>query len=134
MASAPLIKLLETEGHGHPRALPRDLIHHSIAANVWMTLAQVTLEALHNEATQTGTPINVAEVFEGSWRKEMIELLVPLLYPLLMAEDAMLELGSKIDDTAFYTETLLRAQLAIQASQMIRQRYEQFAEKVFENG
>ena len=134
LASAPLIKLLETEGHGHPKALPRDLVFRSIATNVWLTLAQVALEALHNEAVENSSPVDVMRVLDGSWRKEMIELLVPSLYPNLMAEEAILQLGMKIEDKSFYADALLRAQLAIQANQKMRDHFERLAEKAFENG
>jgi hypothetical protein len=72
---------------------------------VWLTLAQVTLEALHNEAVDNGSPVDIDGLFEGSWKKEMIELLAPSLYPNLMAEDALLELGTKIEDNSFYNRS-----------------------------
>jgi hypothetical protein len=134
MANAPLVKLLETEGHGHPKALPRDIIFRSIATNVWLILAQVTLEALHMEAVDNGSPVDPLAFFEGSWKTGMVELLAPALYPNLMPEEALLQLGMKIEDKNFYADALLRTQLAVQANQKIREHFEQFAEKVFENG
>jgi len=132
MASAPLVKLLETEGYGHPRALPRDLIFRSIATDAWLTLAQITLGELHKEG-EDGSQVDVGEFFEGSWKKEFVELLAPALFPNLMEEEALLELGQKIGERNFYVDALLKAPLAIQASQKIRDCFEQFAGKVFEN-
>jgi len=134
MSSAPLVKLLETEGHGHPKALPRDIIFRSIATNVWLTLAQVILEALHREAVDHGSPVDPLEFFEGSWKADMVKLLAPALYPDLMPEEAILQVGMKIVDKNFYVDALLRTQLAVQTNQKIREHFEQFAEKVFENG
>jgi len=133
LAAPPLIKLFDTEGHGHAKALPRDLVFRSVASNVWLTLAHAALHSLHEEA-QAGTPVDLETAFEGSWKKEMIELLAPSLNPGLMAEEAVLELCTKIDDRTYYAETFSRAQLAIQTDQAIRLHYERFAEKVFENG
>jgi hypothetical protein len=54
LASGPLVKLLQTEGYGHAKAMPRDLLFRSIANDVWFVLAQAALDALRKEAA-TGT-------------------------------------------------------------------------------
>jgi hypothetical protein len=133
LTTNPLIKLLETQGHGHAKALPRDLIFRSVAANAWLTLAEVALRSLHEEAA-TGTPVDLDAAFAGSWKKEMIELLAPALNPGLMPEEAVLDLCTNVGDDNYYGNTLQRAQLAIQVDQSVREHYEKFAEKVFEDG
>ena len=79
----------------------------------------------------SGSPVNL-EVFDG-WKKAMIELLAPSVYPNLVLEDALLELCTRIEDKKNYADILLRAQLGIQTWLGIRDCYDRFAEKVFEN-
>jgi hypothetical protein len=134
LASSPLVKLFQTQGFGHAKALPRDLLFRSIATNIWFVLAQTALEALHNEAVESGVPVDLDAAFGGSWKQEMIELLAPRSLPSLMPEDAIQELCSKIDDSNYFANTLLRAQLAIQTDQLLLEYYEKFADREFANG
>jgi len=64
----------------------------------------------------------------------MIELLAPRALPGLMHEDAVREFCSKMDDNNYFTNTLLRAQLAIQTDQELLAHYEKFADREFANG
>jgi hypothetical protein len=134
LASSPLIKIFQTEGHGHAKALPRDLLFRSVSTNVWFVLAQTALEALHNEAAASGVPVDLDEAFGGNWKQEMIELLAPRALPSLLPEDAVREFCSKMDDSNYFASALLRAQLAIQTDQELLKHYEKFAEREFANG
>lgn len=128
----PVIKLIDTGGFGHAKAMPRDLLHCTIATDAWITLAQVALKALHDEA-ENG-PVDLEEALGGSWKKDVIELLVPLLYPTLDEEEALLELCTHIGTTTYYENVILRAELGIQVRHKIKQQYEKFAAEVFKNG
>jgi hypothetical protein len=134
LASSPLVKLFQTQGFGHAKALPRDLLFRSIATNIWFVLAQTALEALHNEAVESGVPVDLSAAFGGNWKQEMIELLAPRSLPSLMPEDAIQEFCSKMDDSNYFANTLLRAQLAIQTDQSLLEYYEKFADREFANG
>jgi hypothetical protein len=130
--TAPLIKLIDTEGHGHPKAFPRDFVHKTIAADAWLTLAQIALKSLHDEAL--AAPVDLDEALGGSWKKEMIELLLPVLYPNLDAEEALLDLCTNIAGTTYYENAVSRATLGIQVLHKIKEQYQKFAEGVFKNG
>lgn len=133
LVNPSLIRLFETAGHGHAKALPRDVLFKSIASNVWLILAQSALATLHSAAAK-GTPVDLETEFEGSWKLQMIKLIAPILLPSKMPDDSLQELCSEMDDENYYTKTLLTAQLAIQADQGIREQFERFAEKEFANG
>jgi hypothetical protein len=130
----PLIKLIDTQGSGHAKAFPRDLVHRTIAANAWLTLAQFALNSLHDEALNASGPVDLEEALGGSWKKEMIELLLPELYPNLDPEDALLELCTNIGITKYYENAILRATLGIQVRHEIKEQYEKFAGEIFKNG
>jgi hypothetical protein len=133
LASAPLVTLLRTEGHGHPKAMSRDLLFRAIANDVWFVLAQAALDSLRKEAA-TGTPVDLNAAFDGSWKQEIIELLAPIVLPGLQAEDAVAEFCNRMDDDTYYADTLLRAEVAIQTDQSLRDQFEKFAEREYEHG
>ena len=126
LSSAALQKLLRTEGYGHPKALPRDLLFRAIANDVWFVLAQTAFDSLRKEA-RGGTPVDLAAL-DGSWKQEFIELLAPMVLPALPPEDAVLEFCNKMDDDNYYANALLRAQVAIQTGQTLREHFEKFAQ------
>jgi hypothetical protein len=74
------------------------------------------------------------DAFGGSWKQEMIELLAPRALPALMHEDAVGEFCTKMDDSNYFANALLRAQLAIQTDQELLAHYEKFADREFANG
>jgi hypothetical protein len=134
LAKPPLIKMIETQGFGHDKALPRDVLYRSLSTNVWFVLAQAALEALHNEALQTGVPVDLGEAFGGSWKQEVIELLAPRALPSMMPEDAVGEFCSKMNESSYFASALLRAQLAVQADQELLEHFERMAEREFSRG
>jgi hypothetical protein len=133
LAAPPLQQLLRTEGSGHPKARARDLLFRSIANDAWFVLVQAALDALRKEAFLVGTPADLGAI-DASWMREIIELVAPMVLPRLPAEDAVLELCTKMDDDNYYADTLLRAAVAVQTDQDIREHFEKFAESVYEHG
>jgi hypothetical protein len=133
MTDDALIKLFETKGHGHAKALPRDVLLSTVATSAWLVLAQSALGALHAAASK-GTPVDLDEEFDGGWRQQVIELLAPSLLPHLTKDDAIAELCLKMDETTYYANILLTAQLVIQCHRKTRQLFERYAEKEFSNG
>jgi hypothetical protein len=128
-----LKSLVNTKGHSPPKALPRDVIFHSMANAGYLTLAQETIKALHEEGATSGTPVNAEDLFSGSWKLEMYELIAPLLNPSILPEAAKVELCTKINETNYFGEVMARAQLAIQSHLGVRDLYEKLAKKAFEN-
>jgi hypothetical protein len=133
LSAPPLKQLLRTEGHGHPKALARDMLFRSIANDAWFVLVQAALDALRREASLSTPPVDL-EVLDKPWKQEIIELVAPMVLPGFPDEDAVLELRTKINDDSYYADTLLRAAVAIQTEQRIREHFEKFAERVYEHG
>jgi len=129
--SVALIKLMDTGGHGHPRALPRDVLFKSIAATVWCELLRSALGDLRDEAVN-GMPVEI-DSLASEWKRDIIRLLAPFLFPNLLPEAAEPEICSKINEDGFYTLLLDRVQLAVQLELKTSDIYSTFAEKVFEN-
>jgi hypothetical protein len=133
-AKPPLVKLLETKGHGHSKALPRDVLFSSIAVPVWTSLVYAALEALRREGDETDWPVDFKDAFDGTWRGEVLKWISARVLPEMLPEDALFEFCSKMGQNDFYTDVLARAQVAIQSEEKLLDRCEQFALGVFENG
>jgi hypothetical protein len=129
-AKPALVKLAETRGHGHPKALPRDVIFRSIAVTVWTALVQAALEALLREAGENGE-VDFENTFAGRWKGEVLKWAAPVIWPTVLPKDALKELCMRINEDGYYTQVMARAQLGIQVEENLLGIYEQFAEDVF---
>jgi hypothetical protein len=130
-ARGALIRLAETRGHGHPKALPRDVIFRSMAVTVWTALVHAALEALLREA-ENGD-VDFEDTFAGRWKGEVLKWAAPVIWPTVLPEDALKDLCMRIHEDGYYTQVMARAQLAIQVEENLLDIYERFAEGVFEN-
>jgi hypothetical protein len=132
-AKTPLVKLMETKGHGHPKAPSRDLLFSSIAVPVWLALCHSALEALRKEGGDGQWPVDFEDAFRGNWRGEVLKHVSEIVFPDLPAEEALFEFCSKMGESDYYANVLARAQVAIQSEHKVLDRYAKFAEEVYAN-
>ena len=128
-ARPSLIKLLETKGHGHPKALPRDVLLSSIRAPVWATLIHAALTELRREAEDG--PVDFRVAFAGTWKGDVLEWIAPLIHSDLLPDDAVFEMCTRINDEAYFADVMTRSQLAVQHSDKLLDTYGSFADGVF---
>jgi len=122
-----LITLFEVKGYGHAKALHRDILFRAIGANVWMQLAQTSLEDLREEARLGSADLDALE----PWKAEVIKELVPTIWPNLLPDAAILDVCTNIGDDSYYQDLLSRCQLAIQLDQRLRDIFEDVSDWVF---
>jgi hypothetical protein len=126
-AKAPLRKLFDTKGYGHPIALPRDVLFSSVAVAVWTTLVHAALQALRDEVF----PVDFEEAFGGTWQGQVLKWISARVRPEMLPDAALFEFCQKMQENDYYSEVLARAQAAIQSEQDLLGNYDQFAEGVF---
>jgi hypothetical protein len=133
-AKAPLVKLVDTRGHGHAKALPRDVIFTSIAIPVWTSLVHAALLDLKKEGDTGGYPVDFEDTFGGSWKGDVLKWISERVFPDMLPESALFEFCSKMGEDDFFANVVARAQIAIQSEQKLLKTYDEFGEREFANG
>ena len=129
-ADPSLVKLVDTKGYGHPKALLRDTIFRSVAVCVWSSLVRSALEALRQEEVW---PVSFEDAFGSRWEGEVLKWIAPRAFPSVLPDDALAEFCRSMSEAQFYSDVLARAQLAIQSEHELLGTYGKSAMGAFSN-